>query len=123
MSVVDTVSQSVVVVADKVTTDGVMLTVLAFVVFVIVSGLVKKHRAREAVNFFDLLMHGGKLSHAYVFATGGWLLHSCAVLLWTIHGTVKSDDFLIYAGIWVTPILAYIIKGKPVPLPEEKKDE
>lgn len=93
--------------------DYVMIVLLLAVLVAVIASVYRQHRSHNSFNLFDLLMANGKLSHGHVFASGGWLLHTWTVAYWTLQGSVKSEDFLVYSGIWVTPFLAQLFKGTP----------
>jgi hypothetical protein len=94
-----------------ITSDHIMIFLLVLFLAMLAVSLYQQQRSSSSFNCFDLLMEGGILSHAKVFATGGWILHTWTVAFWTLQGTVKSEDFLVYSGIWVAPALVKIIKG------------
>ena len=91
--------------------DHVMIFLLLVFLAVIIVSVYHQHRLmNSSFNLFDLLMVNGKLSHGHVFSTGGWLLHTWTVAFWTLQGTVKSEDFLVYSGIWITPYFDALVQ-------------
>jgi hypothetical protein len=118
----------------KISSDHVMIFLLVCLVCAVVYSVVRQQRdTSSSFNLFDLLMHRGKLSHAYVFATGGWTVHTWLIVFWALRegkegvAAITSNDMLIYSGIWVAPVMAWIIKGgagdPPPPMTyTEKKD-
>ena len=103
----------------NITSDHIMTGVLALIALAIVVSIVRQHmNEASSFNLFDLIMEDNKLSMKRVFAMGGFALHYFAIVYWLLQGTMKSEDMLIFSGIWVTPYLANIIKGDP---PSEPK--
>jgi hypothetical protein len=92
------------------------LMLAALVIFASILGwhAIKTQRARPEFNLIDLILgDDGKISPEKFIVMVAFSLHSWTILKWIITGIVSTADFVSYGTIWVAPLVASIIKGKP----------
>ncbi len=100
------------------------LLLAAFLIGLIWSTVIADRSGGNGFKFVDILMENGKASKWSVIVVGSWLIHSWALIKWTVTGYVTTPDFVTYGGIWITPLIAKMFapNGKD-PLPPAPKEQ
>lgn len=82
--------------------------VFAFLLFVVPTFVVWATYQPKEVNRIDLSSlwtHHDRIDKFAIILMGTWWVHTCSMILWTLHGSVVTADYLVYMG-WATPIIA-----------------
>jgi hypothetical protein len=99
-----------------------LLTFLAVGLMVLIWTLVALHRDHRRAQFdlTDIIMENGKVSKIAVVMLGAFLMTTWMMIHMTIHKTMTEGYFTIYGGLWISPIVARILRGPaPEPVPQQ----
>ena len=88
---------------------------LLFVILIFAWILYRWHRSDKKFDLSDLLMENGHVSKIAVAFMLTLLVTSWIMIYLTSMGKLTEGYLTIYAGAWIAPIVARIVKGTPQP--------
>jgi hypothetical protein len=99
--------------------DKLAIVLLLLAILVAIS-LWRFHRDPTRTNFdlTDLLIENGRLSKIAVAFLTTLMVTTWMMIYMTMNKTMTEGYFTLYAGAWIAPIVARILKGAP---PTEKE--
>lgn len=85
--------------------DAIFLFVFFVMVFAVPYVVVKAtYDEGSRVDLRELWMHKGRIDKFAVILLGTWWVHTSSMVLWTLVGAVKTQDYVTYMG-WAIPII------------------
>jgi len=91
-----------------------MLTALCAIVILLAASLWRAQK-RPDFDLFDLIMENGRVSKIAVAFMLVLCVTTWVIIKMAIDKTLTEGLFAIYAGSWVTPLVAKVIFGKDAP--------
>lgn len=91
-------------------TLGVIFALLLLLLFVL---LWRLHRNPEVeLNLLDLVMENGRMSKAACVMIGAFAVTTWQMVYFTLANRMTEGYLVIYAGAWITPVVARLFKNE-----------